>query len=64
MAEIDRYHPADRRAVDALYRRVFGADAAEANRLRWEWQYGRNPNNPGGTPLIWIARAGPTVVGQ
>jgi SAM-dependent methyltransferase len=60
----DRYRPDDRRAVDALYRRVFGNDAAEASRLRWEWQYRRNPNNPGGTPVIWVAREGRTIVGQ
>ena len=50
--------------MDALYRRVFGNDAAEASRLRWEWQYRRNPNNPGGEPEIWIAREGPAIVGQ
>ena len=50
--------------LEALYRRVFGPDAAEASRLRWEWQYRRNPNNPGGAPVIWIAREGPTLVGQ
>jgi hypothetical protein len=50
--------------VDALYRRVFGNDAAEASRLRWDWQYRRNPNNPGGEPEIWIAREGPAIVGQ
>jgi site-specific recombinase XerD len=44
MAEIDRYRSDDRRQVEALYRRVFGPDAADANRLRWEWQYQRNPN--------------------
>lgn len=64
MAEIDRYHADDRRAVDALYRRVFGHDAADASRLRWEWQYRRNPNNPGGEPEIWIAREGTAIVGQ
>jgi GNAT superfamily N-acetyltransferase len=64
MADIDRYRQDDRRAVETLYRRVFGPDAAEANRLRWEWQYRRNPNNPGGAPVIWLAREGPTVVGQ
>ena len=47
VADIDRYRPDDKRAVDALYRRVFGHDAAEASRLRWDWQYRRNPNNPG-----------------
>jgi hypothetical protein len=50
--------------VDALYRRVFGNDSADASRLRWDWQYRLNPNNPGGTPVIWIAREGPTIVGQ
>lgn len=64
MADIDRYRPDDRRAVDALYRRVFGNDAAEANRLRWDWQYRRNPNNPSENPEIWVAREGPTVIGQ
>ena len=64
MADIDRFRQDDRRALEALYRRVFGADAAEASRLRWEWQYRRNPNNPGGAPVIWIAREGPTLVGQ
>lgn len=64
MAEIDRYRPDDRRSVEALYRRVFGHDAAEASRLRWEWQYRRNPNNPRQEPEIWIAREGPAIVGQ
>jgi GNAT superfamily N-acetyltransferase len=64
MTEIDRYRTEDRRQVEALYRRVFGPDAAEANRLRWDWQYRRNPNVPADGPLIWIAREGGTVIGQ
>jgi predicted N-acetyltransferase YhbS len=64
MADIDRYRPDDRRQVEALYRRVFGPDASEANRLRWEWQYRRNPNMPAEGPLIWLAREGNTVIGQ
>ena len=39
-------------------------DMAEANRLRWDWQYRRNPNVPADGPLIWIAREGTTIVGQ
>ena len=62
--DVDRYRPDDRRLVEALYRRVFGTDAADASRLRWEWQYRRNPNNPGGGPEIWVAREGPAIVGQ
>lgn len=64
MAEIDRYRSEDRRQVEALYRRVFGPDAAEANRLRWDWQDRCNPNVPAEGPLIWIAREGTTVIGQ
>jgi GNAT superfamily N-acetyltransferase len=64
LADIDRFRPEDRRNVEALYRRVFGIDAAEASRLRWDWQYRRNPNNPGQEPEIWIAREGPAIVGQ
>ena len=43
---------------------VFGPDAAEASRLRWDWQYRLNPQNPGTDPLIWIAREGPSIIGQ
>jgi hypothetical protein len=64
MSEIDRFRPDDRRGVDTLYRRMNGADAAEAIRLRWDWQHRRNPYNPTGQPGIWVAREGPTVVGQ
>ena len=64
MAEIDRYRAEDRKAVESLYRRVFGRDAAESSRLRWDWQYRHNPNNPRHEPEIWIAREGPAIVGQ
>ncbi len=64
MAEIDQYRPDDRHAIDLMYRRVFGPDAADANKLRWDWQYQRNPNNAGRAPRIWIAREGGQVVGQ
>lgn len=64
MTRIDRYRPEDRRQVDALYRRVFGADAAEASRLRWQWQYGQNPQAPPDGAAIWLAREGQTVIGQ
>jgi len=64
VAEITRYRSDDKRAIDALYRRVFGHDAAESSRLRWDWQYRRNPNNPANEPEIWVAREGTTLVGQ
>src|SRR4030095_13710007 len=64
MAEIERYRADDRRAIEALYRRVFGPDMASANRLRWDWQYRLNPNMPPTGPLIWVAREGGAIVGQ
>jgi hypothetical protein len=64
MSEIDRFRPDDRRGIDTLYRRTHGPDAAEANRLRWDWQHRRNPYNATGQPDIWVAREGPTVVGH
>ncbi len=64
MAVIERYRPDDRRALDALYRRVFGHDAAESNRLRWDWQYRLNPLSRTGEPRIWVARESTAVVGQ
>ena len=64
MSEIDRFRPDDRRGVDTLYRRTQGADAADANRLRWDWQHRRNPYNRTGDPGIWVAREGPTVVAE
>ena len=64
MAEIDRFKPEDRRGAEGLYRRVFGTDAAEASRLRWDWQYRRNPAARRGDPLIWVAREGGAIIGQ
>ena len=64
MADVVRYRSEDRRGIDALYRRVFGIDAAESSRLRWDWQYHRNPNNPGRAPEIWVAREGPALIGH
>jgi GNAT superfamily N-acetyltransferase len=64
MPEIVRYRPEHRRAVDALYRRVFGHDQANASTLRWDWQYTRNPNTPPDGVQIWLAREGPTIIGQ
>jgi hypothetical protein len=63
MPELDRFRPEDQRGVEALNRRVSGPDAAAASRLRWDWQYRRNPKNPDGQPLIWVSREGPTIIG-
>jgi hypothetical protein len=37
---------------------------ANANKLRWDWQYRHNPNVPSTGPLIWVAREGGAIVGQ
>lgn len=64
MPDIVRYRPEDRPALDLLYRRVFGHDMANASQLRWNWQYARNPNAPPDGLQIWLAREGPTIIGQ
>lgn len=64
MTAITRFTKDDLKATNALYRKVFGADAAEANLFRWGWQYERNPNLPAGGAEIWIVREGTAVVGQ
>ena len=61
MADIDRFHPDDRRGVEQLYRRTYGTEAADAMRLRWDWAR-RNPANPSQTPSFLIVREGPTVI--
>lgn len=63
MVIVDRYRPEDNAAVAALYRRMYGENA-EASLQRWQWQYERNPNLPGGTPLIWLLRLDGEVIGQ
>ncbi|MDQ3070280.1 MAG: GNAT family N-acetyltransferase [Acidobacteriota bacterium] len=64
MTDIGRFKPEDKRGAEGLYRRVFGTDAADANKLRWDWQYRRNPAARRGEPLIWVAREGGSVIGQ
>jgi GNAT superfamily N-acetyltransferase len=64
MPDIVRYRPEDRRPLDLLYRRVFGHDRANASQFRWDWQYARNPNTPPDGLQIWLAREGPSIVGQ
>ena len=59
---VDKYRPEDRGEIDAMFRRVFGTEAADASTARWEWQYRQNPH--AGGPEIWIARDAGTIVGQ
>ncbi|MGH9334808.1 MAG: GNAT family N-acetyltransferase, partial [Vicinamibacteria bacterium] len=62
--EISRRSEADRAALEAIYREVFGTEAAERNRARWRWQYEENPHCPPEGPEIWVAREDGSVLGQ
>jgi hypothetical protein len=64
MITVDTYRTEDEAAITAMFRRVFGDNATERYRFRWEWQYARNPTCPTEDPEIWILRDGPTVIGQ
>ena len=64
MATVDAYRPEDERAMTAMYRHALGNTEAEGHRLRWDWQHRRNPNCPPEGPQIWVAREGPTIIGQ
>lgn len=59
---VDKFRPADRADVEALFRRVFGDAQADASAERWDWQYLRNPHAR--EPQIWIARDAGTLVGH
>lgn len=61
MADIDRFRADDRRGIEWLYRRSYGAEAPEALRLRWDWEHRRNPAARGDASFL-VAREGPTVV--
>lgn len=64
MIEIDRFRRNDRPLLDQLFRRVLGAERADALGRRWDWLYLDNPNLPDDGPLIWLAREGDAIVGQ
>src|SRR4029077_5642421 len=46
-----------------IYVRIFGDQAAAANRLRHAWQHQDNPQSPDG-PVIWVARENGHPLGQ
>jgi len=61
MTGLDRYRSDDRRALEALYRRSAGAEAAERLKLTWQWERRQNPAARGAAPP-WIVREGTSVV--
>ncbi len=61
--EIARRTATDDDALFSIYGRIFGDQAAAANRSRGVWQYGKNPQSPDG-PVILVARADARPLGQ
>ena len=61
MTGLDRYRSDDRRALEVLYRRSAGAEAAERLKLTWQWERRQNPAARGAAPP-WIVREGTSVV--
>lgn len=65
--EICRRSDSEREALEAMYRDVFGEEAAARNQARWRWQYEENPYCPAEGPEIWVAKQageGGIVLGQ
>jgi GNAT superfamily N-acetyltransferase len=62
--EIRRRSERDREALESMYAEVFGFEAAERNRARFQWQYEENPHCPPEGPEIWVAREDGVVLGQ
>ena len=50
MSGLDRYRSDDRRALEALYRRTRGVEAAERLKLTWQWERRQNPGARGAEP--------------
>ena len=61
MAALDRYRTDDRRALEQLYRRVGGAEAADRLQLTWQWERRQNPAGRAAAP--WLVREGTAIIG-
>jgi len=61
MTGLDRYRSDDRRALELLYRRSAGAEAAERLKLTWQWERRQNPAGRGASPP-WVVREGTSIV--
>jgi len=62
MSGLDRYRSDDRRALESLYRRTLGVEAAERLKLTWQWERRQNPGARGAEPP-WVVREGTALVG-
>ncbi len=61
MTGLDRLRPDDRRALDSLYRRIAGGEAAERLALTWQWEHRQNPAARNAAPP-WVVREGTALV--
>ena len=61
MAGLDRYRSDDRRALEALYRRTLGTEAAERLKLTWAWERRQNPAARG-ADAPWVVREGTALI--
>jgi hypothetical protein len=61
MADLDRYRADDRRALEQLYRRVGGPEAADRLQLTWQWERRQNPAARAAAP--WLVREGTAIIG-
>lgn len=61
MAGLDRYRTDDRRALEQLYRRTSGPEAADRLKLTWQWERRQNPGARGAA-AAWVVREGPSLV--
>jgi hypothetical protein len=62
MSGLDRYRSDDRRALEALYRRTRGAEAADRLKLMWQWERRQNPGART-SDAPWVVREGTAIVG-
>lgn len=61
MSGLDRYRSDDRRALEALYRRTLGTEAAERLKLTWAWERRQNPGARG-AEAPWVVREGTAII--
>lgn len=62
MPGLDRFRTDDRRALELLYRRAAGPDAADRLRLTWQWERRQNPARSELAPFV--VREGTALVGS
>lgn len=60
---IRTFQASDRKAVEYLYREVFGDGAMRLFAARWDWQFHDNPACVSLGPVMWVAEVNEKLVG-